>query len=144
MDDALKAMADEIQAGEPGIEGDQRFHDAVLEAAHNPILAKVVAQLTDAFSRTSAASLSTPDQPAKSLADHHRILDAIKSGDERAAAEEMLGHLQRTTESRKQVANALSQVSPSTDVLALDALVARHVVQAPAVSRRLLCTAGPL
>jgi len=42
-------------------------------------------------SETSAASLPKPDQPAKSLADHHQILDAIKGRDERAAAEECWG-----------------------------------------------------
>jgi GntR family transcriptional repressor for pyruvate dehydrogenase complex len=98
MRDALRAMDDAIAAGEDGITGDQRFHDAVLTAAHNPLMAKVVEQLRDAFQRTSAASLSQAGQPARSLADHYEILAAIEAGDERTAGDRMLSHLERTTD----------------------------------------------
>jgi GntR family transcriptional regulator, transcriptional repressor for pyruvate dehydrogenase complex len=97
MRDALAAMGDAVEDGEDGVAGDRRFHDAVLAAAHNPVLAKVIEQLADAFRRTSMASLSQPGQPARSLADHHRILAAIERGDEDAAMAEMRGHLERTT-----------------------------------------------
>ena len=95
---ALRAMGDAVKAGEDGVVGDRRFHDAVLAAAHNPVLGKVVEQLADAFQRTSMASLSRPGQPERSLADHHRILGAIERGDEDAAMNEMRGHLERTTD----------------------------------------------
>ena len=97
MRDALRAMRDAVQDGEDGVTGDRRFHDAVLAAAHNPVLAKVIEGLAEGFDRTSMASLSQPGQPARSLADHHRILDAIELGDEEAALAEMRGHLERTT-----------------------------------------------
>jgi GntR family transcriptional repressor for pyruvate dehydrogenase complex len=97
MRDALHAMGDAVDAGEDGVAGDRRFHDAVLDAAHNPVLSKVIEQLAEAFQRTSMASLSQPGQPARSLADHERILEAIERGDEDAALGEMRGHLERTT-----------------------------------------------
>jgi GntR family transcriptional repressor for pyruvate dehydrogenase complex len=97
MRDALAAMKDAVDAGEDGVAGDRSFHEAVFEAAHNPVLAKVIEQLADGFERTSMASLSQSGQPARSLADHHRILAAIEAGDENAAATEMRGHLERTT-----------------------------------------------
>ncbi|HWH12074.1 MAG TPA: FadR/GntR family transcriptional regulator [Solirubrobacteraceae bacterium] len=97
MRDALHAMADAVDKGEDGVAGDRRFHDAVLAAAHNPVLSKVIEQLTEAFARTSMASLSQAGQPARSLADHRLILDAIQGGDEDAAMREMRGHLERTT-----------------------------------------------
>jgi GntR family transcriptional repressor for pyruvate dehydrogenase complex len=90
---ALDEMAVSIVAGGDGIEGDRRFHRAIAEAAHNPLLAQLTAQLAEVIDRTSAASLTLAGRPPISLEAHRAILDAIEQGDEGAAAERMRQHV---------------------------------------------------
>lgn len=90
---ALDAMAGEIADGGDGIEGDRRFHRAIAEAAHNPLLRQLTEQLADVIDRTSAASLTLAGRPPISLDAHRAILAAVEQGDEGAAAEEMRRHV---------------------------------------------------
>ncbi len=98
MDAALEQMSDEIDAGLPGLGGDRRFHLSVATAAHNPLLIKLLKGLGRALDRTSESSLTRPGQPARSLAEHRGIVEAIRSRDPAAAADEMLAHLVNTTD----------------------------------------------
>ncbi len=90
---ALAEMAASVADGGDGIDGDRRFHRAIAEAAHNPLLAQLTAQLADVIDRTSAASLTLSGRPPISLEAHRAILDAIEQGDEAAAAEQMRRHV---------------------------------------------------
>lgn len=96
---ALEEMAAEIDAGKAGLAGDRRFHAGVATASHNPILVNLLDSMRTALDRTSMTSLTRAGQPAASLADHHRIYDAIASGESRVAADAMLAHLVGTTDS---------------------------------------------
>jgi GntR family transcriptional repressor for pyruvate dehydrogenase complex len=96
--DALEQMQTEIDAGEPGLEGDRRFHLGVAAASHNPVLIKLLKGLREPLDRTSETSLTRPGQPCRSLADHHEILAAISRGAPAEAAEKMLTHLVGTTD----------------------------------------------
>lgn len=98
LDAALAQMSDEIAAGLPGLGGDRRFHLGVATAGHNPLLIKLLKGLGQALDRTSESSLTRPGQPARSLAEHRSILEAIRSGDHAAAADAMLAHLVNTTD----------------------------------------------
>jgi GntR family transcriptional repressor for pyruvate dehydrogenase complex len=95
---ALDLMAGEVEAGEPALEGDRRFHLGVVDASHNPILIQLVAGVREAFDRTSETSLTRTGQPARSLAEHRSILEAIVTGDPVLAADRMLAHLVGTTD----------------------------------------------
>lgn len=90
---ALAEMEESIAAGGDGVAGDRRFHRAVAQAAHNPLLGELTRQLADAIDRTSAASLSHPGRPPLSLEAHRAILSAVESGDEDVAAGEMRSHV---------------------------------------------------
>jgi len=96
---ALDDMAREVDAGEPGLVGDRRFHLGIATASHNPILIRLLESMRQALDRTSATSLTRSGQPATSLADHRRIYDAIRAGDAPGAADAMLDHLVSTTDS---------------------------------------------
>jgi GntR family transcriptional regulator, transcriptional repressor for pyruvate dehydrogenase complex len=98
LDLALDAMATEIDAGEPGLDGDRRFHMAVAAASHNPVLIQLLTGLRESLDRTSETSLTRPGQPARSLCDHRAILAAIRAGQPTQAADEMLRHLVTTTD----------------------------------------------
>lgn len=97
--DALAAMEREIAGGDPGLDGDRRFHLGVAAASHNPLLIRLLAGLRESLDRTSETSLNRPGRPAKSLADHHAILEAIRGRDPGAAADRMLEHLVSTSDS---------------------------------------------
>lgn len=93
MDDALDFMERDIADGGRGVEGDERFHAAVTAAGHSPLLAKLMAEISDLIRETRIESLSQPDRPVNSLAGHRRIADAIRAGDADAAAQAMHEHV---------------------------------------------------
>jgi GntR family transcriptional repressor for pyruvate dehydrogenase complex len=98
LDAALELMADEIERGLPGLDGDRRFHLGVAHASHNPVLISLLEGVREALNRTSSKSLGQPGQPARSLADHRVILAAIRSHEPADAGNAMLAHLVATTD----------------------------------------------
>lgn len=95
---SLKTMEAEIAQGDPGLEGDRQFHLGVTEASHNPILIRLLTGIRESLDRTSETSLTRAGQPAKSLAQHQIIYDAIKARQPTEAADAMLAHLVGTTD----------------------------------------------
>jgi GntR family transcriptional regulator, transcriptional repressor for pyruvate dehydrogenase complex len=93
IDEALDFMEQDITAGGRGVEGDERFHAAVTVAGHSPLLAKLMAEISDLIRGTRIESLSQPDRPVNSLRGHRRIADAIRAGDAEAAAQAMHEHV---------------------------------------------------
>lgn len=95
---ALERMATEVDAGEAALQGDRAFHFGVVQASHNPILIQLVAGISESFDKTSETSLTRAGQPARSLAEHRAIFEAIAAGDAGLSAELMLTHLMGTTD----------------------------------------------
>ena len=93
IDAALRAMADDIDAGGRGVEGDERFHAAVTAAAHSLLLARLMEEISDLIKETRLESLSQPGRPRDSLAGHRAVADAIRAGDPAAAASAMHDHV---------------------------------------------------
>jgi len=93
MADALDTMAEDIETGGIGMDGDEKFHRAVTNAAHNPILAELMNYLSEPIRETRFESLSEPHRPPNSLVAHQQIADAIESGDTRRAGRAMRDHL---------------------------------------------------
>jgi GntR family transcriptional repressor for pyruvate dehydrogenase complex len=93
MYDALALMERDIATGGRGVEGDERFHAAVTAAGHSPLLAKLMAEISDLIRETRISSLSQPDRPVNSLRGHRKIADAIRAGDAEAAAQAMQEHV---------------------------------------------------
>jgi len=90
---ALEAMEESIAEGGEGVIGDRHFHEAIMRAAHNPMLEQLFSQLAEAVDRTSQTSLSLKGQPPISLVAHRAIYDAIRDGSEEEAGEHMRGHV---------------------------------------------------
>jgi GntR family transcriptional repressor for pyruvate dehydrogenase complex len=93
IDDALEFMAGEVDAGDRGLGGDERFHHAVTQAAHSPVLEDLMQQISESIRETRLESLSQPGRPQKSLRSHRKIAEAIRAGDGRAAARAMRAHI---------------------------------------------------
>lgn len=93
IDAALAGMEREVAAGEHGYDGDMRFHAAVTEAAHNPILSGLMNLLAGHIEETRRESLSQPGRPHQSLASHRQIAEAIRAGDPAMAAQTARDHI---------------------------------------------------
>lgn len=93
IDRALDKMAADIEAGEHGVEGDVQFHAAVTAAAHNMVLADLMAHISESIKETRVESLSQPGRPRRSLNSHRSIAAAIQAKDARRATRAMRAHV---------------------------------------------------
>jgi GntR family transcriptional repressor for pyruvate dehydrogenase complex len=93
MNRSLDEMAADIAAGGLGEEGDRLFHEAVTSAAQSPLLAGFMSVLAPAIAESRRSSLGEPGRPARSLASHRRIAEAIAAGDAPGARQAMRRHL---------------------------------------------------
>ncbi|WP_460817799.1 FadR/GntR family transcriptional regulator [Nocardioides korecus] len=93
IDEALEAMAADVEAGGRGVEGDERFHAAVTAAAHSPLLARLMAEISELVRETRLESLSQPERPRSSLAGHRVIAEQIRARDPAGASQAMHAHV---------------------------------------------------
>lgn len=90
---ALELMERQVRAGERSLEGDQAFHEAVTQAAHSAVLARLMKEIGELILETRIESLSTPGRPQDSLDKHRVIAAAIRDRDPSAAARAMADHI---------------------------------------------------
>jgi GntR family transcriptional repressor for pyruvate dehydrogenase complex len=100
MESALHHMEDEISAGGGGAEGDRRFHAAITSAARSSLLAEFMSVIAEQITESRHESLRQPGRPRRSLRQHHRIFDAIRNADPKAAAAAMRRHVRTVAEVR--------------------------------------------
>jgi GntR family transcriptional repressor for pyruvate dehydrogenase complex len=93
MVESIREMEASITAGVDGVDGDRRFHTAVLDAAQNPVLAELLDSLAEGSAQIAVASLGRTGQPPRSLSAHRLILDAIIVRDAELARRLMREHL---------------------------------------------------
>ncbi len=75
---------------EPWVRADIRFHQAVVAAAHNPMLLELYLEMADALASVLTRVASDASQDAHMELRHHVLLDALRDRDpERAVAEAM-------------------------------------------------------
>jgi GntR family transcriptional regulator, transcriptional repressor for pyruvate dehydrogenase complex len=90
---ALERMEAAIESGDEPADADAAFHTAIVQAARNPLLSRLWAELAEPIDQTRRASLARPGRPPRSLAAHRAILDAIERQDDDGAAASMREHL---------------------------------------------------
>ncbi|MEV1083781.1 FadR/GntR family transcriptional regulator [Streptomyces sp. NPDC050211] len=100
MRQALAHMAEEIEHGRPGVDGDRLFHAAVTAAAHSSILAEFMRSISDQIAESRTESLRQPGRPTRSYAQHEAILDAITDRRPAAAAAAMRRHVRTVAKVR--------------------------------------------
>jgi GntR family transcriptional repressor for pyruvate dehydrogenase complex len=98
IDEALRLMAEDVERGERGVEGDELFHGAVTAAAHSDLLARLMDAIAELVRESRIESLSQPDRPRASLAGHRAIAEAIRAGDPEAAARAMHAHVEMVSD----------------------------------------------
>ncbi len=93
IDDALAIMELEITEGERGVSGDEHFHQAITAAAHSPLLARLMGEISELVRETRIESLSQSNRPRASLEGHRRIAEAVRKQDSMAAGRAMAEHI---------------------------------------------------
>lgn len=83
----------EVSGGNQEIHTDTTFHHLLARMAKNRVLERLSLALVDLLSETRDEYLQSQERRRGSLQGHHRILDAIKSGNGKAAHKAMLKHL---------------------------------------------------
>ena len=95
--DRLKVLVCDQQrallAGQEDSSFDAAFHRLLVECAHNPVLAQMMAAVEPILNTTRASWLQSEGRRQASVEGHLRIIDALAAGDEKAARMAMTGHL---------------------------------------------------
>jgi len=95
---AMAAMSAEVAAGNLGDTADTAFHLAVVKAANNPLLVKLMTTITDLMLskfRTSRQRLFlNKDLVSKIEETHAAIFSAVRAGDSDLARDMIRGHLE--------------------------------------------------
>ena len=99
--EAHRAMTREVEAGRPALEEDFSFHCAVADATGNPLIGQFL-RFLGPFIIPRPLIRVRPHAPrarqvylASLLAEHARILEAIRGGEPTAARDAMRDHLER-------------------------------------------------
>jgi GntR family transcriptional repressor for pyruvate dehydrogenase complex len=94
LEEILLRQREKALCGESTVEEDTEFHYVLALAARNSVVPKVLDVLMDLLRETRARSLQTPGRPARSLAGHRRILDAVRRRDPGAAERAVRQHIE--------------------------------------------------
>jgi GntR family transcriptional repressor for pyruvate dehydrogenase complex len=89
----LEDQTRQIADGGSGVEADSAFHSMLAQAAKNKVILKLNDSIVDSLRETRERSLQTQGRPARSLAGHQKILEAIRAQDPAKARRAMLEHL---------------------------------------------------
>lgn len=90
----LRRQEEKVRRGELTIEEDSEFHYAIVQAADNSVILKIMDVLMDLLRETRERSLQVEGRLEKSYAGHVRILAALKRRDAAATEKAMRHHLQ--------------------------------------------------
>jgi GntR family transcriptional repressor for pyruvate dehydrogenase complex len=93
MRQALNAMEKAVEKGQGADQADQEFHALVVVAGGNHILASFYEAISQEILEARLESLRQPGRPARSLAQHKRIFEAIEARDSRRAATAVRKHV---------------------------------------------------
>ncbi len=90
---SIAQMKTDIERGGLGTEGDVEFHRVLLQAAGNALLLQFGALIQEFFRAMRTRMLLDPKTAKNSIADHHKIIAALRAGDVGAAQHAMEQHL---------------------------------------------------
>jgi GntR family transcriptional repressor for pyruvate dehydrogenase complex len=96
MERAIAAMGDHLDAPEGYVDADVAFHEALLSASGNELLAEMMRPAAGLAVASRRASVGVRRPPATALEEHRRILEAIRAGDGPAARTAVAEHLSAT------------------------------------------------
>ncbi len=93
MEKLIREQENDIAVGGQGADIDASFHQLLSRTAKNRVLERLSRALMDLLSEMRGEYLQTEERRSVSVRGHQRILEAVKSGNARAARQAMLKHL---------------------------------------------------
>ncbi len=88
----ISKMEKRAENGQLSPEEDRAFHDILYQSLGNNLVAQLLQAFWDVFNSVRASLPGIPPSPTVTAAVHRHILDAVESGDARAATEAMVAH----------------------------------------------------
>ena len=89
------------------VETDIEFHDLLYHAARNERLVGIISNLRDQLTRFRTLSMSYPGRLEETLEEHRLIVDAIASGDRKAASRAAERHMENSEKTLLKAMEAL-------------------------------------
>jgi GntR family transcriptional repressor for pyruvate dehydrogenase complex len=108
----ISLMKRQIDAGEPVVESDLAFHQAVGKGAHNEVMANSALLIRNMLKYWIHVKLMDPQICVHALARHTEIYEAIRKRDRHSARELMQEHLDETAVQITQLTTAGRSASP--------------------------------
>lgn len=93
MEKLIREQENDIAVGGQGVGIDATFHQILARTAKNRVLERLSRALMELLSEMRGEYLQTQERRRVSAGGHRRILDAVKSGNDKAARQAMLKHL---------------------------------------------------
>jgi GntR family transcriptional repressor for pyruvate dehydrogenase complex len=94
---ALDGFRAQVEAGQAGLDGDLRFHLAVAEGAHSPVLRALLGLLApDVIARSTELDACRDGRHQEALAEHEVVFTAIAARDPVGAASAMAEHMRQS------------------------------------------------
>jgi GntR family transcriptional repressor for pyruvate dehydrogenase complex len=118
LDHAAAAKADNLREI---VESDQRFHEALIAAAHNRLISRLYGMLVPELTDFRKKTLAVPGVPMRSAAQHAAIVAAVRARDHKAARRAAIDHLWVLYE-EVDAAGRTSQTEPPGSFSAREAL----------------------
>lgn len=84
----------DLSWGEPWVRADVAFHQAVVAAAHNPMLLEMYMEMADALSSVLHRIAALPTQDPYLVLGHHTLLDALRASDRQWAVREAMHNVE--------------------------------------------------
>jgi GntR family transcriptional repressor for pyruvate dehydrogenase complex len=96
MERILQHSEEKIASGKVPMEEDYQFHRVICRSSRNSVLHRIWIPLVEYSESVRNESLSREGRAWAALEEHRSIMEAIRAGDEQAAVERMLMHLENS------------------------------------------------
>lgn len=105
LEEQLAAMEGHLDAPSPeeSAQADIRFHEIILQAAHNPFLSEAFHTLAQMLLHVRRETSRSTQVRREALAWHRRILAALREHDAESAADAMAQHMDQTLTATRQI-----------------------------------------
>lgn len=101
--EVMRRNVDSPDCVEVSAMADIRFHEIILDAAHNPFLREAFQTLAQMLLRVRRETSRSRQVRLEALGWHDRILAALRDHDEQAAAAAMASHMDQTLEATREI-----------------------------------------
>jgi DNA-binding GntR family transcriptional regulator len=92
---------------------DNAFHEMIFKGTGSKILVNILNPINIYTRHARSISLATPGRSKKMIEEHGRILEAILTGDSRAAGQRMVEHINHAAASFKALSNGGRKMEPA-------------------------------